>query len=251
MVAIKKLGQALLAAGLINDAQLENALDRQKAWGGRLGKHLTLIGALTEDQLMSFIAGRLGIEEIDLTDIFIPQRILKLVPQKVADQFHLLPIRRAPKNGLVVACADPTDLEGLDQVSFVTGHKVIPQVASYSMIQEAINRHYLNLTVSKNVLEQPSVNQSTRNEIPVASEHHSGVADPEIVLFGEPKPRPAEPAPGPKTSSDPMAEALFQGGLLPDERDNLIALYRILIRRGLVTQEEIRAELAAMRKEFK
>lgn len=48
-----KLGEILIAQGLVSRADVEKALDRQKVEGGRLGSILVAMGVLTVSQLLA------------------------------------------------------------------------------------------------------------------------------------------------------------------------------------------------------
>ncbi|MBO9596352.1 MAG: glycosyl transferase, partial [Cohnella sp.] len=60
-----KLGEALIASGLITSYQLETAIERQQAVGGRLGDILLDLGYVNAEQLLPYVTnappkGRLG-----------------------------------------------------------------------------------------------------------------------------------------------------------------------------------------------
>ena len=50
----QRLGDILVASGAVTEAQIEEALERQRREGGRLGENLIEMGLLSEEQ-MSFI----------------------------------------------------------------------------------------------------------------------------------------------------------------------------------------------------
>ena len=62
-----RLGDMLLAAGVISDEQLQAALVKQKESRERLGTVLIDEGFITEDQLVGALKQQLGIDLIDLT----------------------------------------------------------------------------------------------------------------------------------------------------------------------------------------
>ena len=55
------LGAILVARGLVRDADIERALELQKAVGSRLGSLLVRTGALSEEQLLDVLAEQLGL----------------------------------------------------------------------------------------------------------------------------------------------------------------------------------------------
>ena len=303
----KRLGEMLVEANLITEVQLRGALGRQKKWGGRLGSNLIKLGNITEDELRRFLAAQTGVEEIDISTIQILPHILKLVPRKVAEQYCLIPIAMKDKSTVMVACADPTDLTALDQVSFVSGLKVEPVISTHSAITTSINKFYGAGPTNRSVSDPIAISGKDRDPdlVPLSSmDQHGGQAassDPELIIFGTqtsghsinnqgrtptrstreaPAPvRPVREMPPPPTarptgptldeneftldfSPEWAAQALAQhkppprqpapktGGsgqrkFTTDEK--LRALYKVMIRKGLITEREVYQELLRLR----
>ena len=61
----KRLGDLLLSVGLINEEQLNHALQLQKETKERLGTLLIDRGVITEKQLIEALQMQLGIEFVD------------------------------------------------------------------------------------------------------------------------------------------------------------------------------------------
>jgi len=62
--AAVRIGQHLVNAGLVTEAQIQEALFLQKKEGGRLGSKLVKLGYITEDKLNSFLIKQLGISHM-------------------------------------------------------------------------------------------------------------------------------------------------------------------------------------------
>jgi type IV pilus assembly protein PilB len=71
-VAYKRLGDLLISAGLINEQQLEQALELQSTTKQRLGTVLIENGMITEKQFINALEMQLGIEFADLSKVTIP-----------------------------------------------------------------------------------------------------------------------------------------------------------------------------------
>lgn len=212
----KRLGELLIDAGLINQDQLRVALDRQKSWGDRLGANLIATGALTEEELLLFLAKKTGIKEIDLDSCEIPSDIVSMIPYRVAQQFNVIPVRLEGKNTLVVACADPTDLNALDQLAFITGQKIVPMVSSYSAVVRAINRYMLGYSHDPGRSTPVSGSRKTKDSEP---EDVDATMDPDLIIYGdhpmqvmevekavrEPR-QPSESKPAPLSRPEPQPE---------------------------------------------
>ena len=64
-----KLGDILIAQGVIDEEKLIAALSDQRAFGGKLGRTLVDLGYVTEEQLVQALATQLGLTTIDLQDL--------------------------------------------------------------------------------------------------------------------------------------------------------------------------------------
>ena len=273
MAKTKRIGEMLMEAGMISRAQLEGALARQKQWGGRLGSNLVLTGAIKGEDLRRFLASQTGVKEMDITRLNIHPEIIRKVPKKVVEQYSLIPLSMKDQHTLLVACLDPTDLNALDQVSFVTNHKVEPVIDSYHNIMAAIKKHY-GVDDTIEIL-------GTGDHMNVSSgmEQHGGVEapeDPDLIIFGrdaEPRqakapapapvpPRPPEPevdeftldfepswansAPAPAPAPARKAPTPSGGSNQFTMEQKLLAMYHLLIKKGIISEAEIDKELVRL-----
>src|SRR5437016_8861519 len=130
-----RLGDLLVAGGVITPQQLKEALDYQRVKGGRLGVCLIKLGYLTEDILHTVLSRQFGIDLVDPVSCDIEPEVLKLLPRDKAIRLQVMPIRR--EDGfLFVAMADPNDVVTLDELRFRTGLKIKPLLASEVQIRE-------------------------------------------------------------------------------------------------------------------
>ncbi|WP_439544812.1 hypothetical protein [Sandarakinorhabdus sp.] len=70
-----RIGELLVAAGLVSDADIARAIDRQYDEGGRLGPNLVAVGAITEAELAQFCDG-VPVEPATLQETGIPENFL-------------------------------------------------------------------------------------------------------------------------------------------------------------------------------
>ena len=70
-----RLGEILLARGLISEADVEEAMRRQKIKGGRLGDNLVRLGVLTHEQLDEVIHETPKTPK-SLAEVGVPQALL-------------------------------------------------------------------------------------------------------------------------------------------------------------------------------
>jgi type IV pilus assembly protein PilB len=137
----RRLGDLLVADGLITPEQLQQALQEQKGSNEKLGSILVRLGMLHEDQYIGFLSRQYGIPSITLSQLDIDPEVVKLIPVQIAKKYEVLPIKRSG-NTLTMAMADPTNVFALDDVGFMTNLQVLPVVASQGAIRQAIDRLY-------------------------------------------------------------------------------------------------------------
>src|SRR2546422_1548929 len=139
----RRLGDLLVAEGLVKQEELQRALAEQKGTTEKLGSVLVRLKLVNEEQLTGFLSRQYGIPSITLSQLDIDPGILRLVPPQIARKYEVLPVKRAA-NTLTLAMADPTNVFALDDVSFMTNLQVLPVVASQAAIRRAIERNYEN-----------------------------------------------------------------------------------------------------------
>lgn len=89
-----------------------------------------------EDDLQPFFDWRKEIDFVDLSNIKISKDTLRLVPEKIAREFMVIPLYTTPKT-ITVATDDPQNVEALAIVKKITGKDILPKLASESQINDA------------------------------------------------------------------------------------------------------------------
>ena len=136
-----QIGELLLREGLITREDLDRALEQQKETGTRLGFALVTNGVLGEADLTRVLSQQYRVPAVDLTEVEIEAKILKLVPADFANKHLILPLRRVGRT-LTVAMANPTDLSVIDDLKFVTRFDVDAVVAGEFTLRKAIDKYY-------------------------------------------------------------------------------------------------------------
>jgi type IV pilus assembly protein PilB len=136
-----KLGEMLLKAGLINTAQLQEALEAQKSNGEKVGFNLVKLGYVKEDDITQLLSEQYGVPSINLRHFEIDETVINLIPSEVAQKYLVVPVNRTGAT-LTISMADPTNVFAMDDIKFMTGYNVEPVVASELAIREAIEKYY-------------------------------------------------------------------------------------------------------------
>jgi type IV pilus assembly protein PilB len=136
-----RIGELLLKEKRITPEQLQEALNFQKANGGKLGLNLVKLGFVKDEEITALLSRQYGVPSINLVDFEIDQGVIKLVPAETAQKYQILPLSRAGAT-LTIAMTDPTNVFAMDDLKFMTGYNVEPVVASESAVMEAIQKYY-------------------------------------------------------------------------------------------------------------
>ena len=138
----KRIGEMLMARGVLAVGELEQALELQRERpGDKLGKILIDLGFVAQREVLAALADQwaLPLITIDGPPPVAPE-LDKLTP-RFLKQFHCVPVA-VDESGLTLAMADPLDFETLAAVEQVTGLKVRAALASEGEINDQLERHY-------------------------------------------------------------------------------------------------------------
>jgi type IV pilus assembly protein PilB len=143
----RRLGEVLVAHGVINDEQLDEVLAEQatlqptdQTARQRLGQLLVGHGLATEHQVAEALGDLLALDVVDLSVEPVDPGIVRLIPRSMAERFGLIVIAREPA-GLRVATSDPTNVLALDDVRIHTKERALHVVvATPSQIRMQIQR---------------------------------------------------------------------------------------------------------------
>jgi type IV pilus assembly protein PilB len=173
MVVKKRLGDILLEAGLIDQRKLEEAIALQKVSRERLGRLLIKQGFVSEEAIMRTLSQQLRIPYIDLSGQNIDKKLILLVPQTVAENYLLVPIREDGKS-LTVAMSDPLNILAIDELSIRTKLTIIPVIALEEEIQHAIEELYGGSLLSRDESSVESAGAEEEDATKVEEEIEEG-----------------------------------------------------------------------------
>jgi len=141
----KRLGDILVARGVVDSLQLQSALAFQRQWGLPLGQVVVDQGFAPAEEVFAALEEQTGLASVELDAQVLDPRLARLVPLKVAESYRVVPLRLEGlrETTLVVAIAAPASLDALDVVKSVSGKgRVVPRLASDVSIRRAIARLY-------------------------------------------------------------------------------------------------------------
>ena len=148
----KFLGEVLLSKQYVTKEQLSECLKESLEKKKRIGNILLEKQYISEQQLNECLAIALGVEYRDLSGADVEQRILDLVPEKIARKYLAVPLEQ---NGdiLVVGMADPANVVYKDELARITNKKLSVVLASEKDVLSFIEKFYVRSSLSKEIGE--------------------------------------------------------------------------------------------------
>jgi response regulator RpfG family c-di-GMP phosphodiesterase len=140
-----RLDEILIREKLISAEQIQEALLRQKKQGGKFGSQLLYHRYIDEGSLVKALSIQLNCDGVVLSNLNIPESVLKMVPSKLALTRMALPFDYDSKtNTLRVACSDPQDQTLINELNFIAqGKKIKLYVAAELSLETMVSRYYL------------------------------------------------------------------------------------------------------------
>ncbi|NNJ25721.1 GspE/PulE family protein [Alienimonas chondri] len=124
--------------GLLTDDQLQTA--RAGRSGRRVDQTAVDLGMISEQEALAAIGDELGFPYVDLKDFEVEPGLLQRFPAAPIFRHTLLPLHERDGR-VVVATSDPFDLEGLDELSSLSGLSLIPALSRRDDIAGLIKSH--------------------------------------------------------------------------------------------------------------
>lgn len=141
MARKRAIGELLLEAHLVDEAQLALAMDHQRLTGSKLGSALVELRLVDENVLAAFLSKQIDVPCVSLLNVEIPAQIHRRVPPALAHRLGVMPIG-VRGNTLQVAMIDPTDIDQVTLLEEASGLRVEPLVAPESSIRRVLQKIY-------------------------------------------------------------------------------------------------------------
>lgn len=175
----KRLGNLLLESGLITEEQLEYVLEVQKTTDKKIGEIFVEEGIISEDEVIEMLEFQFGIPHIDLNKHLIDSEIPRLISEKMARRYTLIPVKQDGKR-LIVAMSDPLNIFAIDDIKIATGLDVVPVIATNQGILDAIDQYYETESVEK-ALAEFKQNYQVENSNDIDEESTSEISNAPVV----------------------------------------------------------------------
>jgi len=136
------LGEYLINKNLLSSAQLEEALQAQVIFGGKLGTVLIEMGLLTEEALAELLSQQLAVPCAKPGELQnIPADVIAIISPELAAKHKVIPVAVNGRK-LTLAMAEPRNFKAVDEISFRTGYIIRPILALEVRLVFALERYY-------------------------------------------------------------------------------------------------------------
>ncbi len=137
-----RIGEALLALGLIDERALGDALQQQTQDRTRpLGELLVQRGLVSRGDLQAALAHRMGFPIVDAAAFPVETEAIERIPEALARRLPALPLLLRGDR-LVVALEDPSARIVVDELEAVADCSIVPVLASAGSLAPALDRLY-------------------------------------------------------------------------------------------------------------
>lgn len=138
----ERIDQILIRLGHVTTDEVEQAVARQREHGGRIGKQLIDLGALTEEQLFDGLVEQFRLPSVTVDEGSVPRELLGRMPKGVVGDSLILPIGWNESLGVLsVAVANPSEEDAIERVRDAFGAKKVRiSLAPESVLSDLADR---------------------------------------------------------------------------------------------------------------
>jgi len=134
-----KLGELLVSHRIINETQLQQAIQYQKKSTEKIGQSLISLGFITEKQFLDFFSKQLNIPFFDLKHYQIDEVLKQQLPESYARLYRAILLKKQG-DGFLIGMTDPLDVIAIDKL-----RNILKKPLSFALIQEKDLERVFNL----------------------------------------------------------------------------------------------------------
>ena len=137
------LGEILVERNTLTQDQLREAIERQQRSRKRLGELLMELGFADADSVLEGLSAQLGVPPTRVNSFTVTPEAMSCLSERIARKYTAVPMLKTGST-LVVATANPRDLQALDDLRFAAGCEIQTMIALESELQQALESFYGN-----------------------------------------------------------------------------------------------------------
>jgi len=135
------LARYLRDRGIVTEQQLEEAIQHQVLYGGRLGTNLYELGFISEERLQDALARAHGVSAMPIDPSVISPEALAIIPEATASKHKIFPYKVKGRT-LFLLMVNPSDHETVAKIGFSRGFIVKPLVVPELRMLQLLRDHY-------------------------------------------------------------------------------------------------------------
>jgi len=140
----RKFGQVLVDLGFVDEDQLWELLEEAKTTGKKLGETVMARGMINAEQLLQVLAEQNGLKLASLADAKPSPEALAMVPQTMAAVYKVMPLSVKDKV-LTIVVSDPANASAADDLrNLLNLNEVVVQLSTQEAMNECLERAYSN-----------------------------------------------------------------------------------------------------------
>jgi general secretion pathway protein E/type IV pilus assembly protein PilB len=132
----------MLDMGLLTHEQAETGRAEAEMAGEGVLDTLVKSGSLDAAIVVMAKSTYFGVESVNLADLSLTDAAISLVPRHVAKKFNVLPVGQSDAGAVIVAMADPSDIDTVDGLRHALNKDIELRVTSQADIESALNKYY-------------------------------------------------------------------------------------------------------------
>lgn len=136
-----KIGELFVQNKVIDSNQLQAAFANMRDNNTSFLNSLVDTGAVANEDLHDFLSDHFKVPAVNLSDLELDQEIVSLLPEDISVKYKAIPINRTGRT-LVLAMSDPSNIEAVDEIKFLTEFNIEVVVATEKDIKEAIDKFH-------------------------------------------------------------------------------------------------------------
>ncbi len=135
------LARILKDRGILTEKQLEEAIQHQVLFGGRLGTSLYELGMISEERLQDALSRAVGLPPMPVDPREVQPEAVALVSKALAARHKICPYRVKGKT-LFLLMVEPSDHATVAKIGFSLGYIVKPMVVPEFRMVQLLRDHY-------------------------------------------------------------------------------------------------------------
>ncbi|MGH1487165.1 MAG: GspE/PulE family protein, partial [Cellvibrionaceae bacterium] len=136
-----RIGDILVAKGIITEEELNHALSEQSKTGARLGKTLIAVGFVDETTLLNILSEQLEVPFVDLKNFNYDRNDVCSLKETLARRYRVVVLKRS-NDSITLGMSDPTDIFCLDELTRIYKKNIEPVIVRESELLDVLDNSY-------------------------------------------------------------------------------------------------------------